>query len=310
MDGTINYPSWRFGETSVTHIVESEGPLLEPTEILPDCTTTEMTENMAWLAPRFFDPGTQLLVICIQSFLIRHRGLTILLDACSGNLKQRQRPFFHQRTWNWLEKLREAGVAPENVDLVLCSHLHVDHVGWNTRLENGQWVPTFPKARYLVARAEWEFWRSSSGIASLQRTGDFITDSVLPIFASGQAELIDDRHGVSSGIRIEPAPGHTPGQFMVGIEGGGREAIFSADLMHHPLQLRYPNWSTRFCVDPVAARATRQQFLAQHADTDRIIFPAHFPTPVGGRIRRHDDHYRFEFCEGERRVLSSAGHVT
>jgi glyoxylase-like metal-dependent hydrolase (beta-lactamase superfamily II) len=294
----MSFSSWRFGEISLTRIVESEGPLLAPAEIFADCTAAHIAENLSWLTPRFFDPGTQLLVISIQSFVFRHRGMTILLDTCSGNHKQRQRPFFHQRTWSWLEKLREAGVTPEDVDLVLCSHLHVDHVGWNTRLENGQWVPTFPKARYLVARTEWEYWRSTSGVASLHRTGDFITDSVLPIFASGQAELIDDRHGVSAGIRIEPAHGHTPGQFMVSIEGGGREAIFSADLMHHPLQLSYPNWSTRFCVDPLAARATRQQFLAQHADTDRMIFAAHFPTPVGGRIRRHDDHYRFEFCEG------------
>ena len=145
--------------------------------------------------------------------------MTILLDSCSGNHKQRQRPFFHQRDWPWLENLRAAGVAPEDVNLVLCSHLHVDHVGWNTRLENGKWVPTFPRARYLVSRPEWEYWRSPAGIASLQRTGDFITDSVLPIFLSGQAELIDGAYGISAGIRIEPAAGHTPGHFMVILEG-------------------------------------------------------------------------------------------
>jgi glyoxylase-like metal-dependent hydrolase (beta-lactamase superfamily II) len=289
--------SWRFGEISLTRVVESEEPLLAPTEIFPDCTAAHIAENLSWLAPRFFNPDTELLVITIQSFLIRQRGMTILLDTCSGNHKQRQRPFFHRRNWGWLETLRTAGVAPEDVDVVLCSHLHVDHVGWNTQLENGQWVPTFPNARYLVARREWEYWRSSAGIASLPRTGDFISDSVLPVFASGQAELIDDRHGVSAGVLIEPAHGHTPGQFMVGIEGGGREAILSADLMHHPLQLRYPDWSTRFCVDPAAARATRQRFLAQHADTDRIIFPAHFPSPVSGRIRHEGDHYRFQFCD-------------
>jgi glyoxylase-like metal-dependent hydrolase (beta-lactamase superfamily II) len=257
----------------------------------------QIAENLSWLSPRFFSLDAQLLVITIQSFLIRGPGMTILLDGCSGNHKERQRPFFHRRNWGWLEALHAAGVAPEDVDLVLCSHLHVDHVGWNTRLENGQWVPTFPNARYLVARREWEYWRSSDGIASLPRTGDFISDSVVPIFASGQAELIDDRHAVWAGVAIEPAHGHTPGQFMVMLEGGGRQAILSADLMHHPLQLRYPDWSTRFCVDPAAARATRQRFLARHADTDHIIFPAHFPSPVGGRIRREGDHYRFEFCD-------------
>ncbi len=292
-------PFWRFGETSLTRIPESEGPLLSPFEVFPDCAPTHIAENLGWLAPRYYDAAAQLLVISIQSFLIRNGGMTILLDSCSGNHKQRQRPFFHQRDWPWLENLRAAGVAPEDVDLVLCSHLHVDHVGWNTRLENGKWVPTFPRARYLVSRPEWEYWRSPAGIASLQRTGDFITDSVLPIFLSGQAELIDGAYGISAGIRIEPAAGHTPGHFMVILEGAGSEAILSGDLMHHPLQLRYPDWSTRFCVDPVQARETRRRFLADHADSNRIVFPSHFPAPVGGQIVREHDHYRFAFCDDD-----------
>jgi glyoxylase-like metal-dependent hydrolase (beta-lactamase superfamily II) len=152
-----------------------------------------------------FQSQHQLLVISIQSFLIRHRGLKILLDTCSGNHKQRQRPFFHQRTWSWLEKLRETGVAPDDVDLVLCSHLHVDHVGWNTRFENGQWVPTFPKARYLVARAEWEYWRSSSGIANLQRTGDFITDISNFAHDSSCASLLADQSSIEASLSRRPS---------------------------------------------------------------------------------------------------------
>jgi glyoxylase-like metal-dependent hydrolase (beta-lactamase superfamily II) len=288
---------WRFGEISLARVVESEEPLLSPFEIFPDCSPTNLAVNKEWLQPRFYDSESELLVICIQSFLIRSGNTTILLDSCSGNHKQRQRAFFHQREWAWLSTLRQAGVAPEDVDLVLCSHLHVDHVGWNTRLENGKWVPTFPRARYLVSRAEWEYWRSEPGIASLQRTGDFISDSVLPIFLSGQADLIDGEHGLLPGIRIEPAPGHTPGHFMMVIENGGSSAILSGDLMHHPLQLRYPDWSTRFCVDPDQARDTRRRFLAEHVDSDRLVFPAHFPTPVGGRILRQRDHYRFQFSD-------------
>jgi hypothetical protein len=138
--------------------------------------------------PRFQDPQSGILAITIQSFLVRQNGLTILVDACGGNDKERARPHFHRRAWPWLDRLRQAGVTPEDIDIVLCTHLHVDHVGWNTRLENGRWVPTFPNARYLVAQREWDYWRTA-GPSGLVRTGDFITDSVLPIFDSGQAEL-------------------------------------------------------------------------------------------------------------------------
>ena len=202
-------PHWQSGTTSLTRIVESETPLLAPFELLPDCTAAHIEENLPWLAPRFYDPTTRLLVIAIQSFLIRSAGKIILVDACSGNHKDRRRPFFHRREWSWLEKLHAAGVAPEDVDIVMCSHLHVDHVGWNTRLAGGKWVPTFPNARYLISRREWEYWRSEAGVTSLARTGDFIFDSVLPIVAAGQADLIDERAGFSECIGIEPAPGHT-----------------------------------------------------------------------------------------------------
>src|SRR5205807_8646814 len=125
-------------------------------------------------------------------------GLTILVDSCSGNDKAaRERPVFRHAQWPWLQRLAEAGVKPEDIDIVLCSHLHVDHVGWNTRLDNGRWVPTFPNARYLISRREWEYWRSEPGAKSLDRTGDFIADSVLPVMAGGQAELMADRQLIS-----------------------------------------------------------------------------------------------------------------
>jgi glyoxylase-like metal-dependent hydrolase (beta-lactamase superfamily II) len=194
--------------------------------------------------------------------------------------------------------LREAGVAPEDIDVVLCTHLHVDHVGWNTRLENGHWVPTFPNARYLIARREWDYWQSA-GSAALARTGDYIADSVLPIFAAGQAELIGDEHALAGDISLEPAPGHTPGLMMMRLGAGGGQAILSSDLMHHPLQIRYPEWSTRFCVDPQQARQTRMSFLNEHANSGRLIFPTHFPSPTGCTIERDGKAYRVIF-DGER----------
>jgi glyoxylase-like metal-dependent hydrolase (beta-lactamase superfamily II) len=285
---------WTIGASTLHRIVESEGPLLSPLEIFGDCTQGHLDENRGWLVPRFLDAASGLLTITIQSFLIRQNGLTVLVDACGGNDKERVRPHFHRRTWPWLETLRAAGVRPEDIDVVLCSHLHVDHVGWNTRLENGRWVPTFPNARYLISQREWDYWRAA-GPSALARTGDYITDSVLPIFAAGQAELIGDEHAVASEIALEPAPGHTPGLLMVRLGDGRSQAILTSDLMHHPLQLRYPEWSTRFCVDPAQARLTRMNFLNAHAGSGRLIFPNHFPSPTGGTIERDGAAYRFVF---------------
>jgi glyoxylase-like metal-dependent hydrolase (beta-lactamase superfamily II) len=270
-------------------------PLLPPFEVFSDCTQAHLDANRSWLQPRFQDPASGLLTIAVQSFLIRQGGLTILVDSCSGNDKEhRTRPQFRRAQWPWLNTLREAGVSPEDVDIVLCSHLHVDHVGWNTKLENGRWVPTFPNARYLIGRREFEHWKAA-GPAAVARSGDYITDSVLPVIDSGQADLIGDEHSVANEISVEPAPGHTPGQLMVRIGSGGGQAILSADLMHHPLQVHYPEWSTRFCTDPVQARATRIKFLNDHANTGRLVFPAHFPSPTGGLVERDGKDFRFTY---------------
>ena len=235
--------------------------------------------------PRFQDAASGLLTITIQSFLIRQNGLTILVDSCAGNDKEtRARPQFRHAQWPWLERLREAGVSPEDIDIVLCTHLHVDHVGWNTRLENGRWVPTFPNARYLISRREWEHWQAA-GPAALARTGDYITDSVLPVFDCGPGRAGRRRaRGRAATSRSSPRPATRPGQMMVRLGSGGGQAILCADLMHHPLQVRYPEWSTRFCTDPAQARTTRIELLQRAC--------RHRPADVSGAFpdadRRHD----------------------
>jgi glyoxylase-like metal-dependent hydrolase (beta-lactamase superfamily II) len=288
---------WTFGGLTLNRVVEFEHAMMPPFEIFGDCTQAHLDANRGWLVPRFQDGASGLLVLTIQSFLIRQAGLTVLVDCCGGNDKERVRPHFHRQQRPWLDTLRAAGARPEDIDVVLCTHLHVDHVGWNTRLENGRWVPTFPNARYLIAQREWDYWRNA-GPAVLTRTGDFITDSVLPIVERGQADMIGDEHALKGGISIEPAHGHTPGQKMVRLGTGGREALLTADLMHHPLQLRYPEWSTRFCVDPDAARRTRMDFLKANAGSGRLVFPTHFPSPTGGTVERDGTAYRFVF-DGE-----------
>lgn len=289
--------TWRFGDITLARIVESESPLLAPAEIFMDCERAHLEHNARWLVPRFYAAAAGLLVMAIQSFLVRRNGMVILVDTCSGNGKERTRPFFDRKRWSWLEELRKAGVEANDVDVVMCSHLHVDHVGWNTRLENGRWVPTFANARYLVSRKEWDHWRHESDMTALSRTGDYVRDSVLPIFEAGQAELIDEDHAMGSGIWLEPTPGHTPGHFAIHLLGGGQECILSGDLMHHPLQLRYPHWSTRFCTDPRLARASRESFLAKYASSGKLVLPAHFPAPTGIYIERDRDHYSFRYCD-------------
>jgi glyoxylase-like metal-dependent hydrolase (beta-lactamase superfamily II) len=167
-------------------------------------------------------------------------------------------------------------------------------------------VPTFPHARYLIGRREFEHWKTA-GPPALARTGDYITDSVLPVIDSGQADLIGDEHAIASEISVEPAPGHTPGQLMVRLGSGREQAILSADLMHHPLQVRYPEWSTRFCTDPVQARKTRIGFFNAHANSGRLIFPAHFPAPTGGTIERDGNDFNFTFA-GECGPCCPRGH--
>ncbi|MBN8935067.1 MAG: MBL fold metallo-hydrolase [Rhizobiales bacterium] len=296
---------WWFGETTMQRVVESETPLLPPFEFFPDCTQAHLDANRDWLQPRFQDAASGALIVAIQSFLIRQNGLTILIDSCSGNDKEaRVRPAFRRAQWPWLRALNATGVKPEDIDIVLCSHLHVDHVGWNTRLDNGRWVPTFPNARYLIGRREFEYWKAA-GPAALARSGDYISDSVLPVFESGQADLIGDEHGLAHDISVEPAPGHTPGQLMVRVGSGREQAILCADLMHHPLQIRYPEWSTVACADPAAARTTRIKFFNDHAGTGRLIFPAHFPTPTGGTIERDGKDFHFSFCGEQGKTLWS-----
>lgn len=290
-------PGVRVGNVSIARIVESEEPLLTPAELLPDSTQELIRGELDWLAPRFYDPIAGKLVIAIQSFLIKSRHHTVLVDTCSGEHKNRARPFFHQREWPWLDALRRTGHSPEDINIVLCTHLHVDHVGWNTRLENGRWVPTFPNARYLFSAKELRFWTEESRRNGIGRTGDYVADSVLPILEAGRASLVDDDHAIDDHIHLIGTPGHTPGHIAVNVFDGGDRAILSGDLFHTPLQCRFPDWSTNFCWDQAEARATRRAFFDEHADTNTLVLPAHLPGPSAGYLERDGGTFRFRYDE-------------
>ena len=271
----------------VTRVVEIEGP--SPGTFLFDEATPERLLQHAWLKPRFLtDDGRT--IGSIHAFVVESEGKTIVVDTCVGNDKQRPLKNWHMRQGRFLADFAEAGFLRENVDTVLCTHLHVDHVGWNTMRVEDRWVPTFANARYLFGRKEWEHW-------SAQPPGperDVQDDSVRPIFDAGIGDLVEMDHVVTAEVRLEPTPGHTPGHVSVRIVSRGEEAVISGDLMHHPVQCAQPGWASRFDVDAQAARHTRLEFLNRHADRPVLVLGTHFATPTAGRIVRDGAAFRFD----------------
>jgi glyoxylase-like metal-dependent hydrolase (beta-lactamase superfamily II) len=281
----------------VDRILEFERPLLPPRQLFPASTSEAIDRHRHWLEPRLLDPSTGHLIIAFHSLLIRSRGLTILVDTCGGNEKPRpQKLRYHMNRWPYLEELARTGIAPTDVDYVLCTHLHVDHVGWNTRLVDGRWVPTFPRAKYLFARVEWEYWQAHYGTAAFV-DDPYHIDSILPVLEAGQAEFVEGDYAFNQEVWLEATPGHTPGHVCVHLRSRGREGIMIGDLMHHPVQCAEPDWSSCFCVDPAQARSTRRSFLQRYEDSPTLILPAHFPTPTAGRIRRAGSAWEYRFME-------------
>jgi glyoxylase-like metal-dependent hydrolase (beta-lactamase superfamily II) len=276
------------GRLRIGAVVETAGPT-RATWLFPSATPEGLDRHRAWLAPHFLDAESRLLQ-SVHTFVVKTPDLTVLVDTCIGNDKDRggRRPFHMLRT-GFLETLKAAGVAPEAVDVVICTHLHVDHVGWNTRLDDGRWVPTFPRARYLFARREWEHWTSEAE----EGTRRIMADSVAPVLDAGLAELVAMDHQVIDEIRLEPTPGHTPGHVSVRLASGGADAVITGDLMHHPVQIAEATWQTTFDTDPDAARETRRAFCARYGDRPVTVLGTHFHHPTAGRIVKHGDTWRF-----------------
>ncbi len=278
---------WKIGEVSVTRVIESEGPW-DGTLLLPEATAANVRKEGDWLHPTFTDDGGRLRM-SIHAFVIESRGRRIVVDTCIGNDKERPIPEWNRQQWPFLANLERAGYARESVDLVLCTHLHVDHVGWNTMLREGRWVPTFPNATYLIGGTEWDFF-STAEEPFLKGPVD---DSVRPVVAAGMSQLVDDAHRLTDEVWLESTPGHTPGHFSVRISSRGEEAVITGDLMHHPILCRYPEWDNKFDYDGPRAKKTRRAFCERYADSGVLVLGTHFATPSAGRIRKQDDAYRF-----------------
>ncbi|MEQ8248413.1 MAG: MBL fold metallo-hydrolase [Alphaproteobacteria bacterium] len=281
------------GDIRIDRVVESELPIFEPDFLFPDATREALAEERHWLEPNFVDPATGKLIMSFHTYVVRTPQHTILVDTCVGNDKHRPaRDFWHQLNNPYLQDLARLGLKPEDIDIVMCTHLHVDHVGWNTRLVDGRWVPTFPNARYIFAREEYGHWQEQHARGEDVNHGSF-ADSVLPVVEHGQAVMVDSDHAVEDRIWLAPAPGHTPGNIVINIEAGDHSAVLCGDTIHHAAQMTYPAWSSRFCEDPELSRQTRTGLIERLADTPTYLLAAHFPTPVAGRIVRHGGAFRF-----------------
>ena len=291
LGGTLGGIEWR-------RIVESEEPDFDVFFLLPDANEETIAAHRGWLEPRFLDPASNRLVMAMQSYLLRTRHHTVLVDACVGNDKERRfhAPWAHRKSTRWLDNLAAAGLAPENIDFVMCTHLHADHVGWNTRLAGRRWVPTFPNARYVFARTEYEHWIALNEGGKKYSDG-CIDDSVLPVVEAGQAEIVADDYEFDDEIRFAPTPGHTPGHVAIELESQGARAVLSGDVCHTPLQCREPGWSAIGCSDRALSAATRRAFLDQHCETDTLVMTAHFPAPSVGFVRARGDAFDFAYDE-------------
>jgi glyoxylase-like metal-dependent hydrolase (beta-lactamase superfamily II) len=286
----------RLGDIEISTIAEYTGSYRDPLDMFPDATAELVDHHRGWLEPGCIDPDNGMLILAFQSYLVRTGRHTILVDGCVGEDKNRpERPSWHRQKWPWMANLRAAGIAPEEIDIVMCTHLHVDHVGWNTRLEDGKWVPTFPNASYLFGETEYRYWESCYKELSWLR--DAFEDSVLPVMEAGKVTLVASDHEIEAGLTLEPIPGHTLGQVALNAEGGGARAIMCGDLFHHALQVPEPHLNSIFCVDGELSARTRTEFVDRHVDTDTLILPAHFPGETAGHIRDVGGERRFIFDE-------------
>lgn len=276
---------WQIGDIKITRIVEMQvtgGSRF----ILPEATR-EAVLPIKWLAPHFMDDEGRL-IMSIHALILETPDVTIIVDTCLGNDKPRDIPNWNMLQGPFLEDLIEAGYPRETIDTVLCTHLHVDHVGWNTMLVDDKWVPTFPNARYLMAEKEYQYWTEE---ADQGEYSDVIADSVLPVFDAGLVDLVPMDYQITDEICLEPTPGHTPGHVSVHIKSQGEEALITGDCFHHPCQIARPEWSSSADYNAEDGIVTRNSLLRKYSDEPILIIGTHFATPTAGHLKRDGDQF-------------------
>jgi glyoxylase-like metal-dependent hydrolase (beta-lactamase superfamily II) len=262
-----------------------------PSEVFPQATPQALEPDMHWLMNHAICPDTGKLILPIQSYVVQTPQHTILIDTCIGCGKVDSFNEWNDRDDDtWLRNLAAAGFTPEDIDYVFCTHLHSDHTGWNTRLLDDRWVPTFPNAKYILSKVE---------VAKSEATGsNTYKQNVLPIIEAGQAELVETDFALNDMIHLVPTPGHTVGHVCVHIQSGGQNAILIGDTIHSPIQLAHPDWSMIFDDDMDMAAATRIKLFDNLCETDTLVFTAHLPSPSAGHIVTHPDRpYDFSYVD-------------
>ena len=288
----------QLGDVRIDRVLELEGLGYAPDAFFPDATIEGFEGERDWLIPHFWDDEAKTYIRSIQSFVVRTEHHTVLVDACVGNHKSRpSTPAWDGMTSGWMDQLTGLGVHPEEIDFVLCTHLHADHVGWNTRLADGKWVPTFPNAAYLMDQKELDLFgnideNTEDDFFKVQRT--VFADSVQPVLDAGLAKPIEGPAEVCEGVRLIATPGHTPGHCSVIIESKGESAMITGDFLHHPIQFNDPALVSPFDIDNDAAVVTRRRVFGEYADTPTLIIGTHFAGPTAGKLVRDGDGYRLD----------------
>jgi glyoxylase-like metal-dependent hydrolase (beta-lactamase superfamily II) len=279
--------SWQIGAVKITCVVEMVIPFPEGS-LLRDATA-EALKTSPWLFPHFAkEDGT--LIASVQALLVEAPGLRLVVDTCIGNDKPRNLTGGIPLATPFLQHLADAGWSSDSVDAVICTHLHADHVGWNTMLVGGKWVPTFPKARYLIGKREFEHLSHESN----EEQQAILGDSVRPIFDAGLVDLVETDHRISPELRLTPTPGHTPGHVSVMIQSEGQSAVITGDIAHHPCQMAHPVWATSYDSDTQGATATRAKLFAEWADQPILVIGTHYAAPTAGHVKRDGAAFRFE----------------
>jgi glyoxylase-like metal-dependent hydrolase (beta-lactamase superfamily II) len=284
----------QLGDTSIHRVLDHVGNGFDPLQFFPTLGQERLDENRSWLEPVYLEKGNGKLRLAIQSYVIKTPKLTILVDTCVGNDKPRPaRPFWHMQTGDQYQKaLAGAGVTVADIDIVMCTHLHVDHVGWNTKLENGRWVPTFPKAKYLFSGKELAHWTERH--KEKPELCPWIGDSVLPIVAAKRELVIKSDLQFADNIKLVPTPGHTIDHFSVRVGASGHDAVIAGDMIHSPIQGRYPEIGVMIDFDGKQAEATRRSLFGGLCETSTLLCTGHFPDEGPCRVHRWDNGFKFK----------------
>lgn len=285
------------GEATILQVEESVQASFIPNELLPDCSEEALAEHMYWMSPVHYDRSAGKFRTSVRSYVVRTGHHVVLIDCCGGNHKNRPYfPRFHQREHAWIFRLAAAGVTPEQVDYVMCTHLHADHVGWNTVLRDGRWRPTFPNAKYVAHRAEIDRWNPQLPSYRFSPYNEFTwDDSILPVIEAGQFLAVDEGYELDGMFTVEPMPGHTLAHVAIRLRSRGQQAVFSGDVMHVPLQVHYPRWGTSLDDDPVLGVRSRLDLLESAAEDQALLLPTHFVPGNGCFIRQTSQGFTLEW---------------